>query len=172
MPQAVVVRSRSPRTQEASLAAVKGVAQYSPQRPATLSEEQLHAYIRALLEQRHWAPSRVRVTVMGLRFFSTQRLQRPLATLPLPKRTKPVPVVLSRDEGAGLLASPASVRERALVRTTYGGGLRGREVVRRRGSDLDGQRDRLRVAQGQGRKDRYPLLGPRLLAALRPYWQG
>ncbi len=28
-----------------------------------------------------------------------------------------------------------------------------------------------RVEQGKGRKDRYPLLGPRLLAELRPYWQ-
>ena len=29
----------------------------------------------------------------------------------------------------------------------------------------------LRVEQGKGRKDRYTLLGPRLLAELRHYWQ-
>jgi hypothetical protein len=55
--------------------------------------------------------------------------------------------------------------------TTYGGGLRVSEVVRLRVSDIDAGRDTLRVAHGKGRKDRYTLLGSRLLAALRHYWQ-
>ena len=38
-------------------------------------------------------------------------------------------------------------------------------------SDIDAGRDMLRVEQGKGRKDRYTLLGPRLLGALRHYWQ-
>ena len=55
--------------------------------------------------------------------------------------------------------------------TTYGGGLRVSEVVRLRVNDIDAQRDLLRVEQGKGRKDRYPVLGSRLLAELRHYWQ-
>ncbi len=121
MEQALVVRGLSPRTQEAYRAAVKGVAQYYHQRPDRLSEEQIQAYVRSLIEQRHLAPSRVRVAVRGLRFFSTQPLQRPFAHLPLPKRTKTLPVVLSCDEGARLLASTATLRERARLMTTYGG---------------------------------------------------
>lgn len=95
MQQDLVLRGMSPRTQKSYLAAVRGLAQYYHQQPDTLSEEQVHAYIRALIEQRHWAPSSVRVTVMGLRFFYTQTLQRPCASLPLPKRAKTLPVVLS-----------------------------------------------------------------------------
>ena len=59
-----------------------------------------------------------------------------------------------------------TVRERALLMTTYGGGLRVSEVVRLRVSDIDAGRDLLRVEQGKGRKDRYTLLGPRLLEAV------
>ena len=44
-------------------------------------------------------------------------------------------------------------------------------MVHLRVSDIDAQRDLLRVAQGKGRKDRYPRLGPRLLAELRHDWQ-
>ena len=55
--------------------------------------------------------------------------------------------------------------------TTYGGGLRVSEVVRLQVSDIDAGRGMLRVEQGKGRKDRYTLLGPRLLAELRRYWQ-
>lgn len=172
MQQALVVRGMSPRTQEAYLAAVTGLAKHYHQRPDTLSEPQIQAYVCYLIEQRHLAPSSVRVAVMGLRFFYTHTLQRPLASLPLPKGTKTLPVVFSREEVARLLASTATRRARALLMTTYGGGLRVSEVVRLRVSDIDAQRDLIRVEQGKGRKDRYTLLGPRLLAELRQYWQG
>jgi integrase/recombinase XerD len=89
----------------------------------------------------------------------------------LPKRAKTLPVVFSREEVARLLASTATLRERALLMTTYGGGLRVSEVVRLQIGDIDAQRDTLRSAQGKGRKDRYTLLGSRLLAELRHYWQ-
>ena len=55
--------------------------------------------------------------------------------------------------------------------TTYAAGLRVSEVVRLQRTDLE--RDRLlrRVNQGKGRQDRYTLLSPRLLSALRTYWK-
>ena len=108
---------------------------------------------------------------MGIRFFYTQTLRRPWPNVPLPKRTKTLPEVLSREEVARLLASTTNVRQRALLMTTYGGGLRVSEVVRLQASDIDAGRGMLRVEQGKGRKDRYTLLGPRLVAELRRYWQ-
>ena len=49
--------------------------------------------------------------------------------------------------------------------------MRVSEVGRLRVSDSDAQRDLIRVEQGKGRKERYTLLGPRLLAELRHSWQ-
>ncbi len=118
------------RTQQSYLAAVQGLAKYYHQRPDTLSEEQVQAYVRRLIAQRHLAPSSVRVAVMGLRFFYTQTLQRPCSSLSLPKRAQTLPAVLSREEVTRLLASTTTLRERALLMTTYGGGLRVSEVVR------------------------------------------
>ena len=169
--QAMVVHGMAPRKQAVYLAAVQGLATYYHQRPDTLSEAQLQAYVHYLLAERQLAPNSVRVAIMGLRFFYTQTLHRPWTTLPLPKRTKTLPEVLSREEVARLLASTLTVRERVLLMTTYGAGLRVSEVVRLRVSDIDAGRDMLRVEQGKGGKDRYTLLGPRLLAELRHYWQ-
>ena len=149
-----MVRGLSPRTQAAYLAAGRGLAKDSPQRPDTLSEPQTHAYGRSLIEQRHLAPSSVRVAVRGLRVFSTPTLQRPLSTLPVPKRAKTVPAGLSREEVARLLAKTTTVRERALLRATYGGGLRVREVGRLRVTAIAAERAMLRVEPGKGRKDR------------------
>ncbi len=141
------------------------------QRPDTLSEAQLQTYIRSLIEERQLSASRVRVVVMGVRFFYRHTRHRPWPDVPLPKRTKTLPEVLSREEVARLLASTTTVRQHALLMTTYGGGLRVSEVVRLRVSDIDAGRGMLRVEQGKGRKDRYILLGPRLVAELRRYWQ-
>jgi len=153
----LVVRGMSPRTQEAYLAAVKGLAQHYHQRPDTLSTQQVEGYIRHLIEQRHLAPNSVRIAICGLRFFYTVTLKRLAFTLPLPKGATKLPAVLSHEEVARLLASTATLRERALLMTTYGGGLRVSEVVRLRVGDIDAQRDMLRVEQGKGRKDRYTL---------------
>jgi len=171
MQQDLILHGMSPRTQQSYLAAVRGLAKYYHQQPDTLSETQVQSYVRYLIEQRRLAPSSVRVAVMGLRFFYTQTLHCPWTNLPLPKRTKTLPEVLSREEVARLLASTTTGRERALLMATYGGGLRVSEVVRLRVSDIDAGRGMLRVEQGKGRKDRYTLLGPRLLAELRHYWQ-
>ena len=171
MQQDLILHGMAPRTQEAYLAAVQGLAKYYHQRPDTLSEAQLQTYIRSLIEERQLSASSVRFVVMGVRFLYTQTLHRPWPNVPLPKRTKTLPEVLSREEVARLLASTTTVRQRALLMTTYGGGLRVSEVVRLRISDIDAGRGMLRVEQGKGRKDRYTLLGPRLLAELRRYWQ-
>lgn len=167
----LVVRGMSLRTQEAYLAAVAGLAKHYQQRPDALSPQQVEGYIRYLIEQRRLAPNSVRIAVFGLRFFYTVTLHRQPFTLPLPKGVKKLPEVLSREEVTRLLASATTLRERAVLMTTYGGGLRVSEVVRLRVSDIDAPRDLLRVEQGKGRKDRYTLLGPRLLAELRHYWQ-
>lgn len=118
----LVVRGMSPRTQEADLAAVAGLAKHYHQRPDTLSTQQVEGYVRYLIEQRHLAPNSVRVAVFGVQFFSTVTLKRPGFALPLPKGVKKLPEVLSREEVARLLAKTATVRERALLMATYGGG--------------------------------------------------
>jgi integrase/recombinase XerD len=160
-----------PRAPRRRIWPVAGLAKHSHHRPDALSAQPVEGSIRHLIEQRHLAPNSVRVAVFGLRFFYTVTLKRPAFALPLPKGVKKLPEVLSREEVARLLASTATLRERALLMTTYGGGLRVSEVVRLRVSDIDAQRDMIRVEQGKGRKDRYTLLGPRLLAELRHYWQ-
>ena len=133
----LVLRGMSLRTQQSYLAAVQGLAQYYHQPPDILSEAQIQAYVRYLIEQRHLASSSVRVTVMGLRFFSTQTLQRSWANLPFPKRATRLPVVFSREEVARLLASTASLRERALLMTPYGSRTRQHGRAAYLGPDAD-----------------------------------
>ncbi len=71
------------------------------------------------------------------------------------------------------LDAAANLRTRTLLMTAYAGGLRVSEVCALRVTDIDSAPDRMciRVTAGKGGKDRYTLLSPSLLEALRIYWR-
>ena len=53
----------------------------------------------------------------------------------------------------------------------YGAGLRASGVVALKVGDIDSQSMVLRVDQGKGKKDRYAILSPLMLDALRAWWR-
>jgi integrase/recombinase XerD len=82
-----------------------------------------------------------------------------------------LPVVLSREEVARLLAAVTNLKHQTALSVAYGAGLRSSEVIALKVSDIDSQRMTLRVEQGKGRKDRYAMLSPVLLQRLRAWWR-
>lgn len=167
----MVVRGMSVRTQEAYLGAVRGLAKHYKRRPDELSVHEVQCYVRHLIEQRKLASSSVRQAVAGMRFFYEVTLKRPAAefSVPMPKRAQTLPEILSQEEVARILAATRSLRERVLLMTVYGGGLRLGEVLKLRVSDLDMARGLIRVEAGKGQKDRYTVLPKRLREAVCRY---
>jgi integrase/recombinase XerD len=109
----------------------------------------------------------------ALRFFFHVTLGRSgfgnrLARIPTPER---LPVVLSPEEVALLLAHAPSLKHRAALSVAYGCGLRISEIAHLKVSDIDSARMLIRVEQGKGRKDRYVMLSPDLLTLLRQWWR-
>ena len=84
---------------------------------------------------------------------------------------RPLPVVLSREEVARLIAAAPNVKHQAALSVAYGTGLRASEVCALKVGDVDSERMTLRVEQGKGRKDRYAMLSPVLLERLRAWWR-
>jgi len=167
----LIVRGRSERTRESYLHAVAALTRYYRRAPDQLTDREVQQYLRYLIEERQLAWSSCRVAVAGLRFFYEITLGRARGafTVPLPKGAQKLPEILSREEVARLLASTVTLKQRVLLMTAYGGGLRVGEVVRLRGADLDADRMLMRIEQGKGRKDRYTLLSRRLLEEIRHY---
>jgi site-specific recombinase XerD len=91
--------------------------------------------------------------------------------LPYPKQRLRLPVVLSPEEMARLIASAKNLYHRTLLLTLYGAGLRRSEACQLKVRDIDSQRMVLRVEQGKGGRDRDIPLSPTLLAALREYYR-
>jgi site-specific recombinase XerD len=146
---------------------------FSESAPDRLTAAQVQDYLLYLMTERQLQWSSVNTIAAGLTFFYTQTLNRPDIALALPPRRTPrsLPEIYSAQELQRLFAAAEHPKHRALLMTTYGGGLRVSEVVRLQVSDIDSQRCMIRVARGKRRQDRYTLLSARLLVELRAYWR-
>jgi site-specific recombinase XerD len=91
--------------------------------------------------------------------------------VPMAKVPKRLPQVLSREEVGRLLAAARDVRARTVLMTTYAAGLRVSELCALKLADIESAPDRmcLKVRAAKGARERYTLLSPRLLEALRLY---
>lgn len=170
---AMRVRGFSPRTHQAYLQAVQGLARYYRQSPDTLDDAQIRAYLEYLVCERHLAASSCRLVLNALRFLFVQVLKRAdlAAAMPLPKQPQRIPELLTRAEVARILAACANPRHHMMLEVCYGCGLRVSELCQLKVGSIDGQRHLLRVTQGKGAKDRPVILGETLLQHLRIYWQ-
>lgn len=168
----MAVRGLAYRTRETYVQSVAKLAKFYGRRPDRISEVEVQRYLLHLLEERKLAHSSCNVMASALEFFFRITLKRRQTEfcLPRPKMPAKLPQILSREEVATLIEKTTNVKHRALLMTTYGGGLRLREVCHLKLCDIDSKRMMIRVEQGKGAKDRYTLLSPRLLEELRRYW--
>ena len=166
------IRNLAENTQLSYLQQVSAFANHFHRSPEVLGPEQVREYQVHLVEKRKLAPSSICIAVSALRFLYMVTLKQrwPLQDIPMPKKPFRLPVGLSPGEVLHFLSCIDNLKHRTILTTTYAAGLRISEATHLRVSDVDSQRMVLRVDQGKGRKDRYVMLSPRLLADLRSYW--
>ena len=168
------VRQLSPGTQQTYVETVARFARHFGRSPAHLGLEDIRAYQVHLTNERRLAPSSLVVAVSALRFLYRVTLRKRWVFedgIPVPKKPRSLPVVLSPEEVVQFLDGVKAVKHHAILTTCYAAGLRISEAVRLTVSAIDSQRMVLRVAQGKGRKDRYVMLSPKLLEVLRAWWR-
>jgi site-specific recombinase XerD len=166
------MRNLSAHTQRAYVRAVAQFAKHFNRSPDQLGREHVREYLLHLIRQgRAW--DTYNLIRCALHFFYRVTLGKdwPMEQLPCAKVPKRLPVVLSRDEVRQFFAAARRLKGRAMLLTAYAAGLRASEVVGLRVEDIDSQRMLIRVRQGKGQKDRYVMLSPVLLEALRAYWR-
>ena len=166
------MRKLEPRTQEAYIRAVRKLAAYLHRSPDTATVEDLRNFQLHLVDS-GTSPVTLNATLTGLRFFFDVTLERIelMAKMQPVKLPRTLPVVLSPQEVARLIAAARNVKHQAALSVAYGAGLRASEVIGLKVTDVDSERMTLRVEQGKGRKDRYAMLSPVLLQRLRVWWR-
>jgi len=166
------MRKLAPKTQTHYIRAVKRLARFLGRSPETVSGDDLRRF-QLHLVQIGMSPISINATIIGVRFFLENTLERP----ELVRKVRPVrveqklPVILSRDEVARLIEAAPNLKYRTILSVAYGTGLRAGEIVVLKSTDIDSERMVLRVQQGKGHKDRYAVLPPLLLERLRDWWR-
>jgi integrase/recombinase XerD len=168
----MTIRKFAPKTQHDYLQRVKNFAAFLGRSPDTASFEDVRRY-QLHLTKSGIGVSTVNQTVSTLRFFFRVTLKRHdiLEHTHFIREPRKLPVVLSPEEVARLLDAAPGLKYKAALSVAYGAGLRANEVISLKVSDIDSTRMVIRVEQGKGRKDRYVMLSPHLLALLRAWWK-
>ena len=166
-------RNYSDRTARGYISAVADFARHFGKPPDQLGPDELRSYQAYLLKRRKLAVNTVVARVAALRFFFVRTLKRHefRQELPYPKEQRRLPVVLSLDEVGRLIDAASNLKQRAILMTLYGTGMRRTEVSQLKVSDVDSRRMIIRVEQGKGGHDRDLPLSPALLETLREYWR-
>jgi len=166
------LRGMSAATKRSYLTCCRVFVAYFMKSPERLGATEIKEFLLHLMRERRVGPSAVRVYVSAIAFLYRAVLRRPelVDDLPRPRVPRKLPEVPSRDEVEAMLRAVRSLKYRTILIAAYGAGLRISEARQLRVEDVDSKRMLLHIRGAKRGKDRFVLLSPRLLEALRGYW--
>jgi site-specific recombinase XerD len=154
------MRHYSPRTEEAYLQWIRRYIVFHGKRhPHELGEADVTAFVSSLAQRRVSASTQNQALSAVLFLYGVVSGERPAWTKRLVRAQRPgrLPVVLSRDEVARLLAHLQGTIG-LMASLMYGAGVRLMECVEPRLKDVNLDRDEVTVRDGKGGKDRVTML--------------
>ena len=134
-------------------------------------EEKIEAFLTHLARDRQVAASTQNQAMNALVFLYKHVLRQPLSgeiNADRARRQRRIPVVLTREETARVIASMSGVHQ-LVVKLLYGSGLRITECLRLRIQDIDLEMKALTVRNGKGNKDRVTTFPERLAQPLKEH---
>ena len=167
------LRGLAPVTRAEYLRCAKHFVAYYRISPDQLGAEDVRRYLLHLVEDLHFTPSNMKIHIAALKFLYTNTLNRPavVAKVRFPKVPLKLLDIPSPTEVAAVLSELQSPMYRTLLFCAYGSGLRISEACKLCVGDIDAQRMVIIIRDGKGGRDRYAMLSPVLLEALRRYYQ-
>ena len=167
--EAIRVRHYSIRTEQAYTFWIRQFILFHRKRhPSEMGEPEIAAFLSHLATDRHVAASTQNTALSAIVFLYRNVLKRPVSMIDgvvRAKEPKRLPVVLTRDEVARLLARFEGVSW-LMVALLYGSGVRLMELLRLRVKDVHFDERVLVVREGKGAKDRITILPGELVDPL------
>jgi integron integrase len=138
--------------------------------PNTMAEPEVNAFLTHLAVERDVAASTQNQALCALLFLYGAVLGAPLNELDVVRANRPkrLPVVLTREEVARVLAGTVGVPG-LVCRLQYGAGLRVLEALQLRVKDIDFDGSKIVVRDGKGFQDRVTVLPAAAVPALRDH---
>ena len=173
MEREMALRNYAAPTRRVYLQWIERLAKRYRRSPAELTPAEVKDFFVSLASGLGASSCRFNQALASARVLYVGVLKRPEVLHGLDYQHGPArePLVLSPDEVRRILGAASKLRDRAILETAYGTGLRLTEVLHLKPEDIDGGRMTVRVLRGKGQKDRYVPLPKELLTTLRTYWK-
>ena len=150
--------------------AVRRITEFFDLCPDRLTQDHLKDYFTALVKSHSW--STVKIDRNGLQFFYQQVLNKQWVWVEIvkPPQKRVLPDILTLREVERVINGTRELRYQTFILVAYSMGLRLGETLNLVVGDIDGERMKVHVRLGKGKKDRFVTLPDVTLAALRAYW--
>lgn len=169
----VELRGQSPSTLNNYIRRIASISLHFGELPEQVSDDEINEYLVAMARDPK-SPSRssFKHMVYGLRYYFRLIGQNKRAiALPALKRDTRLPIILNRSELKELFNAPTLLKQRIVLTLIYSAGLRGKEVINLKISDVDFERKTIHIRQSKYKKDRIVPLSNYMAKGLRKYLQ-
>ncbi len=169
--QQVELRGQSKSTLENYIRRIALISLHFNRLPHQIEEDEINEYLVGLARDPK-SPSRssFKHMVYGLRYYyRLLGMNKKAIALPSLKRDTKLPVILNRSELKELFSAPKLLKHRVVLSLIYSAGLRGREVINLKLSDVDFERETIHIRQSKYKKDRIVPLSPTMAVGLKKY---
>lgn len=135
-----------------------------------LNEDDAKLYLSELFETK--SKNTIMLAAAALKFFYIEILKKSFSEIRVPKKDKPLPEVLTKEEVRKLIDAADNVKSRLIISTLYSSGLRVSELVNLKTDDINLLENTGWVRRGKGSKDRLFAISKELALELQDYLRG
>ena len=145
---------------------------YSDQTINVLDENDIRNYLAFLIKTNR-SDSYINQAINSIKFYYEIVLGLPnrFYNLERPRKSKKLPVVLSKEEVLSIISSTKNLKHKCIISLLYSAGLRRSELLNLKLTDIESNRMLIRVRDAKGNKDRYTILSKNILIDLRAYYK-
>jgi len=138
-----------------------------------LDADVINSYLLELIRERHISISQQNQRINAIKFYYEKVLgrEKQYYKIERPRKERKLPQVLSKEEIGSIFRNCPNLKHRMILTLLYSGGLRRSEVLNLKVTDIEAERELLRVSGAKGNKDRYTLLSKKILTDLRQYYR-
>jgi integrase/recombinase XerD len=159
----MILRGFSLKTRKAYFYQCKRFFAWIKDNSKNLSVSHVKEYF-LFLNNEGYVSSTVRLARASVGFLFSAILNKPvsLEQVPLPKKKKTLPKVLSKKEVLKIINNINNKKHKLMISLLYSSGLRVSELVNLKRTDIDSENNILLIRQGKGRKDRITILSKKV----------
>lgn len=161
------LRNYSPKTRKAYINCLKDYFSFKGNNLAHQDVDSVKKFL-LLKQSKAYAPQTVNLYLNAIKFFYRNVVKTPQKIdLKFAKRSKKLPIVLSRKEIRAIFNNIKNAKHKLLVALSYGAGLRVSEVINLRVKDVDLDELTIHLKKTKGRRDRITVIPAKLEGDIR-----